>query len=70
MVIVHINTSENITLAFEQKYTTWGQTRYSSGTTPTTFRYIGQRISNVDMVIWCVHSLIDRGKQSDAPNTI
>jgi RHS repeat-associated protein len=28
----------------ELRYKAWGETRYTSGTTPTTYRYTGQRL--------------------------
>ncbi len=44
----HLNSTSKIasatgTVTLEQRYKAWGETRYTSGTAPTTYKYTGQR---------------------------
>ena len=47
-----ITTNTSGALVSELRYKAWGETRYSSGTTPTSYRYTGQRDDSYINLLW------------------
>jgi RHS repeat-associated protein len=47
-----ITTNTSGTLVSEMRYKPWGETRYTSGTTPTQYQYTGQRNDSYINLLW------------------